>query len=177
MSVDILGTSWDQCRSMVQLYCFTSTETRRLARTDSPGRPPRLSHSSWTTESYGSFMDLYIGPWKFSLSQGWSETSPNCLPVVCRQQPLPLLSFCLPGSVSYIFLPQSCWIKWCMNAQRLTDAVTLGYDGLDPFPLWCEQGVKTYLSNWLTDWLTDSLTHSLTHSFTHSLTDWLKHTI
>ena len=47
MSVDILGTSWDQCRSMVQ-YTFTSTETRRLVRTDSPGRPPRLSHSSWT---------------------------------------------------------------------------------------------------------------------------------
>ena len=47
MSVDILGTSWDQCRSMVQ-YRFTSTETRRFVRTDSPGRPPRLSHSSWT---------------------------------------------------------------------------------------------------------------------------------
>ena len=47
MSVDILGTSWDQCRSMVQ-YSFTSTETRRLVRTDIPGRPPRLSHSSWT---------------------------------------------------------------------------------------------------------------------------------
>ena len=47
MSVDILGTSWDQCRSMVQ-YSFTSTETRRLVRTDSPGRPPRPSHSSWT---------------------------------------------------------------------------------------------------------------------------------
>ena len=47
MSADILGTSWDQCRSMVQ-YSFTSTETRRLVMTDSPGRPPRLSHSSWT---------------------------------------------------------------------------------------------------------------------------------
>ena len=47
MSVDILGTSWDQCRSMVQ-YSFTSTETRRLVKTDSLGRPPRLSHSSWT---------------------------------------------------------------------------------------------------------------------------------
>ena len=47
MSVDILGTSWDQYRSMVQ-YSFTSTETRRLVRTDSPGRPLRLSHSSWT---------------------------------------------------------------------------------------------------------------------------------
>ena len=47
MSADILGTSCDQCRSMVQ-YSFTSTETGRLVRTDSPGRPPRLSHSSWT---------------------------------------------------------------------------------------------------------------------------------
>ena len=47
MSVDISGTSWDQCVSMVQ-YCFTSMETRRLVRTDSQGRPPRLSHSSWT---------------------------------------------------------------------------------------------------------------------------------
>ena len=34
-------------RSTVQQF-FTSTETRRLVRTDSPGRPPRLSHSSWT---------------------------------------------------------------------------------------------------------------------------------
>ena len=47
MSSDILGTSCEQCRSMVQ-YSFTSTETRRLIRTDNPGRPPRLSHSSWT---------------------------------------------------------------------------------------------------------------------------------
>ena len=51
MSVtDILGTSCDQCRSMVQ-YSFTSTETRRLVRTDSSGRPPRLSHSSWTMKN------------------------------------------------------------------------------------------------------------------------------
>ena len=47
MSADILGTSWDQCRSVVQ-YSFTSTETRRFVRTDSPGRPPWLSYSSWT---------------------------------------------------------------------------------------------------------------------------------
>ena len=32
MSVDILGTSCDECRSTVQ-YSFTSTETRRLVRT------------------------------------------------------------------------------------------------------------------------------------------------
>ena len=41
MSFDISGTSWDQRVSMVPCS-FTSTETRRLVRTDSPGRPPRL---------------------------------------------------------------------------------------------------------------------------------------
>ena len=53
MSIDILGTSWDQCWSMVQ-YSLTSTETIRLASTDSPGRPPRLSHSSWTMVFFGA---------------------------------------------------------------------------------------------------------------------------
>ena len=44
--VDVLGTNCcDQCLSMVQC-CFTSTETVKLIRTESPGRPPRLSHSS-----------------------------------------------------------------------------------------------------------------------------------
>ena len=52
MSVDILGTNCDQCLSMVQC-CFTSTETGRLIRTESPGRPPRLSHSSWTQTHTG----------------------------------------------------------------------------------------------------------------------------
>ena len=47
MSVDVLGTSCDQCWSMVQCS-FTSTEARRLVRTDSPGHQPRLSHSLWT---------------------------------------------------------------------------------------------------------------------------------
>ena len=45
--VDILGTNCDQCLRMVQC-CFTSTETIRLIRTASLGRPPRLLHSSWT---------------------------------------------------------------------------------------------------------------------------------
>ena len=59
MSADILGTSWDQCRSMVQ-YSFTSTETKRLVRTDSPGRPPRLSHSSWTMHKWRSSVTWII---------------------------------------------------------------------------------------------------------------------
>ena len=52
MSVDILGTNRDQCVCLVQC-CFTSTETVRLIRTGSPGRPPRLSHSSRTLGSDG----------------------------------------------------------------------------------------------------------------------------
>ena len=43
----LLGANCDQCRRTVQ-YCFTSTETIRLVRSESPGRPSRLSHSSWT---------------------------------------------------------------------------------------------------------------------------------
>ena len=43
--VDVLGTNCDQCVSMVHC-CFASTETTRLIRTGSPGRPPRLSHST-----------------------------------------------------------------------------------------------------------------------------------
>ena len=48
--VDILGTNYDQCVSIVQ-YCFTSTETIRLIRTEKPKTAtstltqPRLLHS------------------------------------------------------------------------------------------------------------------------------------
>ena len=42
---DILGTNCEQCVCTVQC-CFTSTKTIKLIRTGSPGRPPRLSHSS-----------------------------------------------------------------------------------------------------------------------------------
>ena len=55
MLVDILGTNCDQCWSMVQ-YCFTSTETVRLVRMESPGRPPQISHSSWTFILFFSFV-------------------------------------------------------------------------------------------------------------------------
>ena len=44
---DILGTNCDQCVCMVQC-CLTSI---RLIRTGSPGRSPRLSHSSRTLTS------------------------------------------------------------------------------------------------------------------------------
>ena len=66
MSADVLGASCDRCRSMVQ-YSFTSTETISLVRTDSPGWPPRLSHSSWTMSHLPHQVDVnvplkYAGP-------------------------------------------------------------------------------------------------------------------
>ena len=62
MPVDLLGTGWDQCVSMVQ-YSFTSTETSRLVRTDSWGRPLRLSHSSWTMNTDLICIQAYLGLW------------------------------------------------------------------------------------------------------------------
>ena len=59
MSVDILGTTCDQCRSMVQC-CFMSTETVRLVRPESP-------HSSWTLMGYRRVHNvLHLH------SQGWA---------------------------------------------------------------------------------------------------------
>ena len=40
----LLGANCDHCVYMVQC-CFTSTETIKVIRTGSPGRPPRLPHS------------------------------------------------------------------------------------------------------------------------------------
>ena len=60
MSVNILRTNCDQRRSMVQC-CFTSIETVRLIRTESPGRPPRLSHSSVTLQPVAAAVTLCSG--------------------------------------------------------------------------------------------------------------------
>ena len=68
--------SCDQCRSMVQ-YSFTSTETRRLVRTDSPGRLPRLSHSSWNMDQGQQVLfDVYLSVVRMCsprLVSGWSS--------------------------------------------------------------------------------------------------------
>ena len=56
-SVDTLGTNCNQCVSVVHC-CFTSTETIRLVRTESPGRPLRLSHSSWALNIPASSLRL-----------------------------------------------------------------------------------------------------------------------
>ena len=107
MSVDILGTSWDQCRSMVQ-YSFTSTETRSLVRTDSPGRPPRLSHSSWT-------MAPCRGPGSsFKRSCVWGMTR-RAYCVLHKQTVLPWCLYILtpkrlaPNSRGRLLAGQSLW--------------------------------------------------------------------
>ena len=77
MSVDILGTCWDQCLSMVQ-YCFTSTETGRLVRTDS--QDSHLdSHTApelWCKTAL-AIISTYTGPTEGSDFRGdwprWSE--------------------------------------------------------------------------------------------------------
>ena len=61
MSADILGTNCDQCLSMVQC-CFMSTETVRLIRTESPGRPPRATFTQFlNSELMGEHKQSYIG--------------------------------------------------------------------------------------------------------------------
>ena len=51
MSSDVSWHIRDKLRPMPKhgsIKLYTSTETRRLVRTDSPARPPWLAHSSWT---------------------------------------------------------------------------------------------------------------------------------
>ena len=54
--------------------CFTSTKIVRLIRSESPGRPPRLSHSSWTLGfKQGSMVPLIL---YHSLSRPTSKAPP-----------------------------------------------------------------------------------------------------
>ena len=85
MSVDILGTNCDQCLSTVQC-CFTSTETVRLVRTESPRRPPQLSHSSWTLNSWGHHNCNLTGMRNFPVTlrrtQEWHSRGEQCHKIV-----------------------------------------------------------------------------------------------
>ena len=76
MLVDTLGTNCDQRRSNVQC-CFTSTETVRLIRTESSGRPPRLSHCSSTLKwKFGKNGISFSRPWK--VFENWVGTVKVC---------------------------------------------------------------------------------------------------
>ena len=82
--VDILEANCDQCVCMVQC-CFTSTETIRLIRTGSPGRPPRLSHSSWTLRN--AYLFAVKGLWQTSSTGLRHLSSLDARSVVCSCQP------------------------------------------------------------------------------------------
>ena len=62
---------------MVQ-YSFASTGTRRLVRTDSPGRPPRHSSCSWTVSESSGWADSSAYIWEGSFH-------PRCLFWDCRR--------------------------------------------------------------------------------------------
>ena len=53
--------------------CFTSTETARLIRMGSPGRPPRLSHSLWTLRVLQESFIIFVVHWCV-----WSLTTSFC---------------------------------------------------------------------------------------------------
>ena len=74
MLVDILGTNCDQCQSTVQ-YCFTSMETIRLIRMESPRWPPQFSHSSWTLTS--EFQDKHTVGWFPRQGNRFQTKKPN----------------------------------------------------------------------------------------------------
>ena len=73
MSSDVGWHIRDKLRPMPKhgsVYSFTSTETRRLVMTDSPGRPPRLSHSSWTMTRLGVIIIIIIDNFCIALFSG-----------------------------------------------------------------------------------------------------------
>ena len=148
MLVDILGTSWDHCRSMVQ-HRFTSTKTRRHIGTDSPGWPPRLSHSSWTmwvalstAQSYIAGSPVLAGcPVYFSVLSGCPVSCP--VPDPCQSH-LGLLQF------------SSSWYYYVLRKAHMCSSV---------FPM---LPLKQFLCC-LIQWLTRALTHPLRKIVKHFL--------
>ena len=68
MSADILGTSWDQCVSMVQKF-FTSTEARgSLGWTAQDGHLHSHTAPELWTQTIGQAFLLYNRPWCFDLN-------------------------------------------------------------------------------------------------------------
>ena len=110
MSVDISGTSCDQCRSMVQ-YRFTSTETRRLVRTDSPGRPPRLSHSSWTMTYVSKKPASFIQTWW----RQWSELNSRR---TCKVAVISLLQKRSQPTEAFQDITWKCMCKVCSRVDE-----------------------------------------------------------
>ena len=131
MSIDILGSSWDQYMSVVQ-YSFTSTKTMRLVRTGSPGRPPQLSHSSWNMPTtYHSQTYIYI-----PVAVYRTYAPRNDLPRFVKQN---------KKYLHFFLHPRQCWsqpecTQGCINVSKCVSyyACTSWADGIKRFVgLWC----------------------------------------
>ena len=90
MSADILGTSWDRCRSTVQ-YSLTSTETRRLVR----------------TEAQDGRLDSHTAP------ELWRTSRSQLAYVICAHS----LQWKVTGEVPCIFV--GCVSVGCMHLHKL----------------------------------------------------------
>ena len=110
MSADILGTNCDQRRSTVQC-CFTSTETVRLIRTESPGRPPRLSHSSWTLKSTTAGHPRKRRRREENIPSGQSSGPPAPPPTHTPPRGIVIVSFWLAGAAGVIVLIYFSWMQ------------------------------------------------------------------
>ena len=107
---------WPMLKQFFQ-YSFTSTETRRLVRTDSPGRPPRLSHSSSTMWYYYLNLEIKIQLCAIHYCHElWLSGSPSPfkqnVPYVCHGQWIPVLlviytfHFLLLSVMTF----KACWV-------------------------------------------------------------------
>ena len=125
-----------------------STETRRLVRTDSPGRPPRLSHSSWTMlllkSSYQSWVPAILRHEWRELASDWL----NCTgkPITCYDTEVGLFddvkgNWCCDCGSAKQKLWEPCYSLGeknnsvgCTKTEARTD-VLLGWQILFVFPL------------------------------------------
>ena len=130
MSLDVGWLVRDKptCDKCTVQCCFSSTETVRLIRTESPGWPPWLSHSSWTLtifRSHGSdsyFTDCFkiqwfsVGMWQLYAiaSKNALVDDPHCTSVLAAWHAIPCLH---PGLFSTFLLVwlgnwTECLVLW-----------------------------------------------------------------
>ena len=106
---------------------FTSTETRRLIRTDSPGRPPRLSHSSWTmTVQHHAVQNFNQNTHSHAHSTFSFSVQLPALHTI-HSTTVTLTVCCSVGTPSYshgMVLTYQCDIRLCTNAKSKTRNVS-----------------------------------------------------
>ena len=101
MSVDILGTNCSLCLSMVKC-CFTSTETVRLLRTESPGRPPHIVPELSSLHNYALSMFHKTGcrHSRVTVSTAWTSFLVSSPPPPFTTRPHPPTAHLPPTSLT-----------------------------------------------------------------------------